>query len=91
MDGSAAPVIEGGTHRCWSGPGGPDGADVVVSPLASIGIGNGQILGDECSLRDELAARFGLSTQAPGGVCDAIYVLPNPGIPLTPGIPSGPD
>lgn len=89
-DGRNAPVIVGGTR-------GPDRAspageaDYVFSPLASIGIGNGQILGDECSLQEFLTARFGVPPRGNAGECEPIYVLSNRSLPVTPGLPTGPE
>ena len=85
--GSPLPVIVGGT-RALELDTGAGRERFVYSPLASLGVGNGQILGDECTLRDFLEAGFAMPER--GGPCDPIYVLPNPALPATPGAPAGP-
>ncbi len=88
-NGEAAPVIVGGTRGLQVNR--PVGElEFVFSPLASIGIGNGRILGDECSLQAFLTARFGGAPRYVPPRCEPIYTLPNPALPLTPGLPSAP-
>lgn len=87
-NGAPAPVIVGGT-RALQGNLPPGQTEFVFSPLASLGIGNGRILGDECTLHDFLVERFGVPRRGFAGACDPIYTLPN-AIPATPGLPAGP-
>ncbi|MCA9876881.1 MAG: hypothetical protein KC442_03850 [Thermomicrobiales bacterium] len=88
--GNALPVIQGGTRalemvtETGTGP-----ERFVFSPIASLGVGNGQILGDECALRDFLETEFGVPERAV--TCDPIYTLPNPALSATPGLPAGPE
>ena len=86
-EGAPLPVIVGGT-RTLERETGAGAERFVFSPIASLGVGNGQILGDECRLRDFLEAGFAVPER--DGPCDPIYVLPNPALPATPGVPSGP-
>ncbi len=89
-DGEVAHVIFGGTRGLQGNL--PVGeTEFVFSPLASIGVGNGRILGDECSLHDFLVERFGVPRRGIAGGCKPIYTLPNSAIPATPGLPAGPE
>lgn len=88
-NGEAAPAIVGGTRGLQGNR--PVGElEFVFSPLASIGIGNGQILGDECSLQEFLTARFGGAPRYVSPQCEPVFTLPNPALPLTPGLPFEP-
>lgn len=86
-NGVTAPVIVGGT-RGLQGARPPGEMEYIFSPLASIGIGDSRVLGDECTLHEFLATRFGVSTPPAPLDCPPIYVLPNPAISATPGSPA---
>lgn len=85
--GDPLPIIVGGT-RALGRETASGSEHFVFSPLASLGVGNGQILGDECTLRVFLETGFAVPER--DGPCDPIYVLPNPALPSTPGVPTGP-
>lgn len=85
--GQSLPVIVGGT-RSLARETVAGGERFVFSPLASLGVGNVALLGDECTLSDFLEAGFGLPQR--NGPCDPIYVLPNQALAATPGMSTGP-